>query len=285
MKKLFLTTVLVLSSAMLLTSCLKNDPEHNKTIYYGYQQIPNINDFMPQRLLFAMGENNLHYGDEPPKLEGSYIADSIIKSEFILTPESHLIPSPGAVIGYRFFDIYEQHKGISKLHYIWGMMGITAQESLTDTTYAVMKTHLEQFVADTLSPIFFKTEDPSLLDVFKNVYIMGTDPYFTIYYYDITRNRHASNLNTDFEPLRAHIISGRIDKETIVETDTVNHRVDTVVKTVIKDFRWGVETMEYYNKTPMYYQLLESGNLNQKGDIVILTNPKTIHQGSYTINN
>ena len=52
----------------LLTSCLKDDPKNNDTVYYGYQQIPNINEFMPQRLLQAFGDQYLYYGDEPPKI-------------------------------------------------------------------------------------------------------------------------------------------------------------------------------------------------------------------------
>ena len=54
----------------MLNSCLKDDPANNETIFYAYQQIPNINDYMPQSLLLAMGENNLYYGDEPPRIEG-----------------------------------------------------------------------------------------------------------------------------------------------------------------------------------------------------------------------
>ena len=76
MKRHLLHTVLFLAGMVMFTSCLKDDPKNNATVYYGYQQIPNINEFMPQRLLEAFGNEYLNYGDEPPKIEGSIQSSS-----------------------------------------------------------------------------------------------------------------------------------------------------------------------------------------------------------------
>ena len=88
MKKHLIRTFVFLSGIALFSSCMKNDPENNSTVYYGYQQIPNINEYMPQRLLKAMNDQHLlHFGDEPPKIEGCYLADSIYRFAVIKVPQ------------------------------------------------------------------------------------------------------------------------------------------------------------------------------------------------------
>ena len=74
MKKHLIKVLLILCGTLALSSCLKDDPENNPTVYYAYQYIPNINEFMPQRLLFALGNEHLHFGDEPPKIENVYLS-------------------------------------------------------------------------------------------------------------------------------------------------------------------------------------------------------------------
>ena len=54
MKKHFFQFFLFLVGMTLFSSCMKDDPENNQTVYYGHQQIPNINEYKPQSLLRAM---------------------------------------------------------------------------------------------------------------------------------------------------------------------------------------------------------------------------------------
>ena len=112
MKKHLFRTMLFLCGTILLGSCLKNDPKNNPTVYYAYQQIPNINEFMPQRLLFALGNEYLHYGDEPPKIEGVFVADNVWVSIVDTVPSSAWMqPANNAIPNPQYFEFFDQHKG------------------------------------------------------------------------------------------------------------------------------------------------------------------------------
>lgn len=282
MKKHIIRTVLFLSGLALLTSCLKDDPQNNETIYYGYQEIPNINDYMPPRLLQAMGRAHLYYGDEPPKIEGSYTTDNTIVTTVQLIPESHWVMNEGAISGYRYFKFFEQHLGIAELNYLYYNRDASTnfteiERSRNDSTYIITKEHYSEFVSDSLTPPYFK-QDRAKPEVFKNVYIIGRDPYFTIYYYDVIY----TNI---FQPLKANIISGRIDKETIIETDTVSGVTDTIVRPIIKDFIWGIEIMRYFKGGSILDMILNptvgQQTLGKPGDVIIIENPTSVHQGDY----
>lgn len=283
MKKHFLTTVLALTGLLMLSSCLKDDPANNKTIFYAYQQIPNINDYMPQTLLMAMGENSLYYGDEPPKIEGNFTTDNTNVSRVILIPESHWLMNEGIIPGYRYFSFFEQHMGIAQLNYLYynypvGSTNITEIErSGIDSTYLLSKEQFDLFKTDTLMPIYFKDELVKP-EVFKNIYIIGHDPYFTIYYYDVIH----TNI---FHPLKANIISGKIDKEFVVETDTVAGTSDTIVRPVIKNFKWGIQIMKYYEGGTILDMILNptvgQQTLGKPGDVIVIENPTDVHQGEY----
>ena len=281
MKKHLLTTVLALTGLLMLNSCLKDDPANNETIFYAYQQIPNINDYMPQSLLLAMGENNLYYGDEPPRIEGEYTTDNTSVTRVILIPESHWLMNEGVIPGYRHFNFFEQHMGIAQLDYLYfnytgNIMEITPIESSnTDSTYILSKDLFANFATDSLFPIYFKGSQVKP-DVFKNIYIIGHDPYFTIYYYDVI---HTNIVH----PLKANIISGKIDKEYIIETDSVSGTTDTIVSPVIKNFKWGIQIMKYYNDGPILDMILNppvgQQRLGKPGDIIIIENPTDVHHG------
>ncbi len=283
MKKHFLTTVLALTGLLMLSSCLKDDPANNSTIYYAYQQIPNINDYMPQSLLMAMGENSLYYGDEPPKIEGVYTTDNTNVTLVQLIPESHWIMNEGVIPGYRHLNFFEQHMGIAQLDYLYynytgGSTTITQIErSNNDSTYILSKPKFNEFIADTLAPIYFKNEGVSP-EVFKNIYIIGHDPYFTVYYYDVIH----TNI---FHPLKANIITGKIDKEYVVETDTVAGTTDTIVRPVIKNFKWGIQIMKYYEGGTILDMILNptvgQQTLGKPGDVIIIENPTDVHYGEY----
>ena len=81
------TLTLFLSSGLLLfSSCLKNDPKNsNTTLFYGHQEIPNINYYMPRPLLETLNNlNSLHFGENPPKMlfDSCYNDDTTIVFAF-----------------------------------------------------------------------------------------------------------------------------------------------------------------------------------------------------------
>ena len=187
----------------------------------------------------------------------------------------------GVIPGYRHFNFFEQHMGIAQLDYLYfnytgNTMEITPIESSnTDSTYILSKDLFANFATDSLFPIYFKGSQVKP-DVFKNIYIIGHDPYFTIYYYDVIH----TNI---FHPLKANIISGKIDKEYIIETDSVSGTTDTIVSPVLKNFKWGIQIMKYYNDGPILDMILNppvgQQRLGKPGDIIIIENPTDVHHG------
>ena len=137
-----------------------------------------------------------------------------------------------------------------------------------------MQDHLQEFLDDTISPIYFK-DGKYTDDNFRTVYIMGNDPYFTAYYYEIR------DIKSKAQPLNAVIFSGRIDKETTIVTDTVNHTTDTIEAKVVKDLKWGIQTMKYLNAGTSVNQIIQLGYLPTAGDIMILKNDGVAHSGEF----
>lgn len=282
MKKHLFKLVLFLAGMTMFTSCLKDAPESNETVFYGYQQIPNINEFMPQRLLEAFGNEYLYYGDEPPKIEGSFEANSLDLYKKVIGEHSAYMIELGPLAYTAYFNFTEQHMKVAKVefkaphgdpeHPEYG--GYFCEYSSNDTTYHLIKSNIGRFANDTIAPSYFKNKQYSNAD-FQTVYIMGNDPYFTAYFYEIRR------ISSMTQPLNAVIISGRMDKETTVVTDTVNHTIDTIVTPVIKDLRWGIETMKYYKEGPTLEQLLRFGYLPNSGDALIIHNTQDVHIGEF----
>lgn len=184
------TLTLILSSGLLLfSSCLKDDPNsNNTTLFYGHQEIPNINYYMPRPLLDTLNNlNSLHFGENPPKMlfDSCYNDDTTIVFAF----SNHCF-------------------GMTSLSY---KDVVLEESSSTDNTYNIMnKRWKEDFLNDTslLLPIFFDTlfNGPSALDpeVLRHAYIMGDDLYFTIYYYEVQKEQQ------DLQPLNAVILCGKV---------------------------------------------------------------------------
>ena len=279
MKKQLFRAFLFLCGLVLFGSCMKDDPKNNPTVYYGYQHIPNINEFMPQSLLLAMGNENLYYGDEPPKIEGAYVADSIWITDVILAPGSNYKTTPTSLPARQYFKFIDQHKGIAKLEFKYpkgnpNEYAYFLERSDTDTTYKVVTHNPEHFIEDTIAPSYFQNGFYEK-ENFNTVYIMGDDPYFTVYYYEIR------DISSKSQPLNAVILSGMLSSETSIVIDTANHTTDTIVKPVIKDLRWGIETMKYYKESTSLQQILFYGYLPSKGDVVLLRNMTDVHTGEF----
>lgn len=276
MKKHLYRAILFLCGTFLLVSCLKDDPKNNPTVYYAYQQIPNINEFMPQRLLYAFGNENLHFGDEPPKIEGIFVANDVWVTDVDTVPSSAWMqPANNSIPNPQYFEFYEQHKGIAKMKFRSpkgqvGQYDYFLENSSTDRTDSLMRHHTSRFVDDTISPIYFKMGKLESRD-FNTVYIMGEDPYFTVFYYEVR------DIKSKGEPMNAVIFTGKMDKEIQVVNDTVNHTTDTIVKPVIKNLRWGMQTMLYYQESPSISQIIRLGFLPTPGDIIMLRNNSDTH--------
>ncbi|MBO7617736.1 MAG: hypothetical protein J6T22_11070 [Bacteroidales bacterium] len=278
MKKHLFRTLVFICGLALFSSCMKDDPKNNETVYYAYQQIPNINEFMPQTLLNAFS-NYLYYGDEPPKIEGSFVVDNIWITDAILSPGSPWMAPITSIPTPQYFEFYEQHKGIAKLNFKYPKgtpsdYTYFVERSDPDSTYAVVTADPEFFINDTIAPSYFKNDNYKKED-FNTVYIMGNDPYFTVYYYEIR------DIKSKAQPLNAVIFSGRMDKEITVVNDTVNQVTDTVVKPVIKDLKWCIETMKYYKEGTSISQIISLGFLPSKGDAMILKNEGVVHTGEF----
>lgn len=273
MKKHLLRALLFTCGLLFLCSCLKDDPKNNSTVYYGFQKIPNISEFMPQRLLQVMDSlHYLHYGNEPPKMEGSYKASDLRLIVVKKGPYSHWMMAPTPQLGNQFVKLYEQHIGIAKMQF-WNEKGTPnipqthfVETSSTDSTFYYVTANPEHFTNDSLAPYYFQNYDFNKED-FNTVYIMGDSPYFTIFYYEI---RHI--FTTNFQPLNAVIISGKMDSETVIVNDTVNHKTDTIVQPVIKDYVMGIETMKYYKEGTSLNMILQAGGLATPGDVMIIRN-------------
>lgn len=272
MKKHLFQIILFLVGTALLSSCMKDDPEQNETVFYGHQQIPNINEFMPRELLLVMDSLHcLHYGEEPPKLEGSFKASDLRLILVKKIPTSNWMLNPTSQLGIQFIKLFEQHFGISKMQF-WNKKGTPenppyyVETSSTDSTIYYVNRNPEHFINDVLAPDYFKEKSFDEND-FNTVYIIGKDSYFTIFYYEI---RHI--YMTNFQPLNAVIISGKLDKENVVVTDTISHTTDTVARPIIRDFVMGIETMKYYIGGTSLDMILQFGGLATPGDLLIIKN-------------
>ena len=297
MKKHLFQIILFLVGMTMVTSCMKDDPAHNSTIYYGYQQIPNINEYMPERLLHVMDSMHcLYYGDEPPRIEGSYIADSIASIEILRIPGSTWSATPTYFLGTRHFVFNDQHIGTSKLEYTyfkddyfwdtvsqtWEYKHASVESSTTDNTAEIMKDKLSVFVNAPTAPVYFRNSENNM-NVFDKAYIIGHDSYFTVYYYEVRLPVQASAaLLKESLPFYANIISGRLETENIVETDSLGN-TNTIERTVIKDFKWGVETVKYLNWNSMLEQIINMpiSTLPNEGEGMILKNVIDVQQKEY----
>lgn len=236
MKKHSIRTLLLLAGITLLSSCLKQEPDvTDRTIFYGHQWIPDINEFMPQRLLKAFGNENLHYGDNPPRMEGNYLSQQRETYTFSIVDESQWeppMPTPASDI---YFRIFEQHVGKAQL--VFSFVTDAVHQASTESTAAHMKNGMETFATDTIAPSYFQ-EKKHNLDDFGTIYIMGDAPYFTAYYYEIRDTKEL--------PLYAIILSGKLIQ--VIEHDASGQPVDTV--NAIVECKYGFEAMRYYGPFP-----------------------------------
>ena len=264
MNRHFSITLLSLVLVCGMTSCLKDDI--NSTIIYSSQVIPDINTYMPPRLIQLMGKDSLiHYGDEPPRFSGLYTIKDIISKDWA---EADSIP-PGNyghimsnhnIVGNYDFTFYDQVKGILQNKYscIKSLTNptdttiILAQyetKSNIDTAYYFLKDNLTPIKSCPDYPVFFSKEgfDPKLL---QHAYIIGNQNEFTIFYYDVPIYEYDDQwIAFGFKQnknliVMANIISGELTEITPNDNDTTSNNAGAPQKRYrIDNFYWGVEAM------------------------------------------
>lgn len=272
MNKHFSIALLSLVLVCGMTSCLKDDI--NSTIIYSSQVIPDINTFMPHRLLMLMQDDTIsstinqdgsmnynikkyiHFGDEPPRFSGHYnnIGDLICKA---LDDDNGNIRhqfSIGSMMGNHYtIDFYDQVKGILSISnsndFIQGIL-LKQEVSEPKASYAYFDESIEPLLACPDCPEAFRNGKYTKKDL-KNGYIMGNGSEFTIYFYDVIVSKYPENspITTHTSPcMTANIISGtRIkDSYTLKPHSGDTTKADTIWRYRIENFLWGREKMGYY---------------------------------------
>lgn len=290
MKRRSLSTTLILVSAGLFltgffSSCLKEEFLKNEdgeyvtdslghkipsdsTIIYITQEIPDINKFMPDILLRHMNQMDaLHYGTEPPKIDGEFMADYMFVKKTIFMPESNYQNIvEGSPIGSSYgLTFYDQIWSVMKCDYSRLMQPAPNMYfyecSTDDSTYQILHSNFDKFKEYDMTPDYFKDGNFNT-DEFKNTYIIGSKPYFTMFFYQVLRNELPVSLPftpKDFRPVIANIISGKYNES----ADGLDN---------ITDFYWGRQCIGYIKTGDVLNQAIEEGLQPYYGDAWICNN-------------
>lgn len=294
MKRRSLRTTLVLVTAGfflsgIFSSCLKEEFQKNEngeyvtdslgnkipsdsTIIYITQEIPDINKFMPDSLLKYMNQlGALHYGTEPPKIDGLFRADSLLVVKTVFMPESQY----GGPYGLHENDLRLGDYELTFRNQLWSVLNCDYSQffdpipsvyyyyecSTDDSTYHILHSNFDKFKEYETTPAYFKDESFNT-DEFKNTYIIGTKPYFTMFFYQVVRNEIPPEVTyhpNDFHPIIANIISGKYNK-------TADGQV------YISDFVWGKQCIGYLKSGNALDLAINGGYYAYYGDTWICNN-------------
>lgn len=266
-QKTIITTFILILSVGLLAGCKKDNHPSTPDSPGSTYQIPSIDEYMPERLLHLFDSLNvLHRGDEPPMINGNFVAESMYYCIVNKVPESAYMFQPILTNSDHYYEFKEQNDGLLGVafkcpHGIPGEIGYSLEQFDTDSTYFIVKDSLTLFTNNPIAPAFFKSNKFTPEDL-SHAYIIGNGSYFTLYFYEI-RDTSSNSL-----PLNAVIISGKIS-------------TDEEGKTIIEDFWWGIETMTYYNGEAYTNMLIQWGYMPTPGDIVICQSPDALVEGCY----
>ena len=264
--------ITLFAALLLLISCQKdpqpvnpssgNDPVAPAII------TPDIHDFMPSTLLNLFGEENIHQGNTPPDITGSWLADNLNFTEVYYADTSLAIHSvnSGNLAGATYFTFHDFDQSNLKTEFFL-LSRITPSiykimYSDMDSTCFMLQNHSDLMINNPLLPSFFQTNnfDFSFLN---KAYIIGTDDQFTIYFYDIALNQASENYpfsDNNFYPVTAKIISGKALRD---QDGNI---------TGIADFRTGEEVVGYVKDGNSLQMLIQNGALPTPGDAWIKTN-------------
>ena len=284
MKRHLFLTLLTIALVFGFSSCLKDDTD--STIIYSSQHIPNINKFMPSKLVEMMGPK-IHYGDEPPRFSGQYHIDSLIYKQ-VHYQDNSLNQHPYNVnnlAGNFDFYYYDQIKCIistkfTNINSIMNPIDGTVYSQFTassdpDTTYHYFKNSFSPIATSPDKPIYFE-DDKYDKDDFSHAFIIGSNNYFTIYYYDVMLQAYEENwpyTRNDFKRVTANIITGKLTPYNVITPNPNDPTtMDTVEQFRIDHFCWGKEDMGYFREGTAIQLLIANGGQPTPGDVAIIDN-------------
>lgn len=188
---------------------------------YAIQVIPPIDEVMPADLIAAMGPY-LHFGDNPPRIDTCFSADSLRLARFIhnlddTTTTYYLLDSQyfSNKFSYHFFG---QHRGIAD--------SCQYERAYGDISYGLG---------------YFMFENASARD---SIYIMGNGDAFTVYYHQTCKKRMEPD-----ESLASYISDYYVQRrESIIMTGRVTPQG-------IADFHLGMRVEGYSEDSPRIGQL------------------------------
>ena len=133
---------------VLLASCM--GPGNDTILVNDPQNIESITDYLPKDLLDYFGEENVNFGDYPPKIEYSFSSKHKYVSTNLTTPNA---PQPGQISPViRYHKFHNQYLAIA------------------------------DYVSTTSEQMHFDPSNPN--DSVSPVYIIGHDSLFTAYFYE-----------------------------------------------------------------------------------------------------
>lgn len=229
--------------------------------------VPEIYSFMPGTLLNLFGEENIHQGDTPPDITGSWLADSLYITQVALSESSnyHNI-FPGMPLGDTYFTFHDF--GQNKLKTAYSILMKPAytfqylEYSDMDSTQYLIENHSDLMINNPLLPSCFQDNNFDF-NLLNKAYIIGADDQFTVYFYDVTLLQISEYLPfnpKDFQPVSAKIISGKALRDQ-------NGNV-----TGIADFRVGQEVVGYVKDGNALQISIQQGLQPTPGDAWIKTN-------------
>ena len=149
-RKTIIPSFILILSIGLLSSCKKeNHPSTPETPVSTYQN-PSIDEYMPERLLHLFDSLNvLHRGDEPPIINGNFMAESMYQCIVDKVPESSYIGTTALMNSDYYFEFKEQKDGLLGVTFKCphGTPGeiFFLEQSDTDSTYYIVKDSITLF--------------------------------------------------------------------------------------------------------------------------------------------
>lgn len=229
-------TILLAMVLFCATSCEK-DTDPKQPLDYTIQTIPSIDEVMPHDLIAAMGPY-LHFGDNPPRLDTCFFADSLRLTRFLhnidIDPTSTYTMVDSQYFKNRFsYGFIGQHRGvIDTFQY---------ERAFGDIAYGLG---------------YYLFENATVTD---SIFIMGNGNKFTLYLKQSCKRRmepdeSLSNYISDYsiERIEKIIMSGIVTDEGI------------------KDFHMGMRIEDYSYRSP---RIGELNYLPQRHDIFLYDYP------------
>lgn len=229
---------------------------------------PDIHDFMPSTLLNLFGEENIHQGNTPPDITGSWLASDLYITDVDYadtTLGTHSLVS-GNLTGTTYFTFHDFGQNKLKTAYFILMNPALNFQYLEysdmDSTALILQNHADIMISNPILPSYF--QDNSFdFNLLSKAYIIGADDQFTVYFYDVTLLQTSEDFlfnPKDFQPVSAKIISGK----------ALRDQDGNIIG--IADFRAGQEVVGYVKDGYALQMSIQEGLQPTPGDAWIKTN-------------